>query len=500
VPSVHFKDVAYRYTTAADVLASASFDLGPGWTGVVGANGMGKSTLLELVAGELLPDAGAVQVDPADPPPTMCHQEVEGMSAALHALTASPDPLSRRIVGELGLEAAELERWDTLSPGERKRWQIGAALTADPDVLLLDEPTNHLDAEARELLIAALNRFRGVGLVVSHDRTFLNDLTTKTVRVEHGSVELWNGNYEIARESWEQAERAKQAGYEKAKKKQKRLRKRLANQRRAAETKRARHKKSVREAGVKDHDARSLEAKGRHASGEASGATELHNTKAEIGRVDGHLATFEMRRAIGRTFFFDFEPARRSRLLSFRGDLTAGDKLLAEGLSLDLDPEDRIWLRGPNGAGKTSLLARLAADHSLPPERILYLPQELTQEDVRRLMKDLHAMRSHKKKGKILNLVAALGVDPERLLVSDQPSPGEARKLAMAMGMGRSAWCLLLDEPTNHLDLPSIERLEEAVAGYPGAVIVITHDDDFAEATTTTSWHLKAGVLEEGEL
>ena len=234
VPSVHFKDVAYRYTTAADVLASASFDLGPGWTGVVGANGMGKSTLLSLVAGELLPDAGAVQVDPADPPPTMCHQEVEGMSAALHALVASPDPLSRRIVGELRLEAAELERWDTLSPGERKRWQIGAALAADPDVLLLDEPTNHLDAEAREMLIAALNRFRGVGLVVSHDRTFLNDLTTKTVRVEHGSVELWGGNYETARESWEEAERAKQAGYVKAKQKQKRLRKRLANQRRAS--------------------------------------------------------------------------------------------------------------------------------------------------------------------------------------------------------------------------------------------------------------------------
>ena len=81
--------------------------------------------MLSLVAGELLPDAGAVQVDPEDPPPTMCHQEVEGMSAALHALIASPDPLSRRIVGELRLAAGELERWDTLSPGERKRWQVG---------------------------------------------------------------------------------------------------------------------------------------------------------------------------------------------------------------------------------------------------------------------------------------------------------------------------------------------------------------------------------------
>ena len=79
--------------------------------------------------------------------------------------------------------------------------------------------------------------------------------------------------------------------------------------------------------------------------------------------------------------------------------------------------------------------------------------------------------------------------------MSALPSPGEARKLAMAQGMGTGAWCLLLDEPTNHLDLPSIERLEEAVAGYPGAVVLVTHDEEFATATTTTTWHLEDGRL-----
>ncbi|MGB8932159.1 MAG: ABC transporter ATP-binding protein, partial [Anaeromyxobacteraceae bacterium] len=88
--------------------------------------------------------------------------------------------------------------------------------------------------------------------------------------------------------------------------------------------------------------------------------------------------------------------------------------------------------------------------------------------------------------------------DPARLLASRDPSPGEARKLFVALGMGRHSWALVLDEPTNHLDLPTIERLEGALAAWPGAILLVTHDDAFAARCTTSRWQLEGGRVECG--
>ena len=157
------------------------------------------------------------------------------MTPEIAAFARATDGVARRIHGELRLDAAALVRWPTLSPGERKRWQVGAALGAEPAVLMLDEPTDHLDVEARELLIAGLERFRGVGIVVSHDRALLDRITNYTVRVHDGAARIWRGGYSDAKSAWEAEERERYAEYERLKHQRENLARRLADKRRTCE-------------------------------------------------------------------------------------------------------------------------------------------------------------------------------------------------------------------------------------------------------------------------
>ncbi|MCL1594119.1 MAG: ATP-binding cassette domain-containing protein [Actinomycetia bacterium] len=484
--AIRFSHVSFSYSSAVSIIENATFNLGSGWTGLVGANGAGKSTLLSLVAGIHDPDDGRIDIEPAAPAPVLCAQRVHESSPEIERFATDWRSDAARMRDRLNLHADDIERWRTLSPGERKRWQVGAALVESPAILLLDEPTNHLDEGARDLLIATLRGYRGAGIVVSHDRVLLNTLTQRTIRVHRGHVDLWTGSYDTARHGWE-AERASLIENHDARVgEHKKLERRISDKRRTSAHKDAKRIRERRTADKNDLDTRGAAATAKHERGQRTGARTVASMTKSRDRMADEIADIDITRERGGTISFPSAPANKEFLARHLGVIDAGPRTLFE-VDVAIRRTDRIRIAGRNGIGKTTIMNTLVERSAIAPRRILHLPQESNPEDEAEWLAGIRSLDSADM-GRVMSLVALLGADPAALLSSDHPSPGEARKLAIALGLGTPTWLLALDEPTNHLDLPSIERLEEALDGYVGAILLITHDDALAGACTTTTW------------
>jgi ATPase subunit of ABC transporter with duplicated ATPase domains len=251
---------------------------------------------------------------------------------------------------------------------------------------------------------------------------------------------------------------------------------------------------SVNMKNIHDSDARGRFKATRRRSAVNQLGHEIARTHTVLERTRAELAEIELEKEVGRALFIDWEPARAPLLAVVQArELRAGPRLLLEDVDLAVARGARIWLAGPNGAGKTTLLRALERGARIPRERLLVLPQELERAEERRLLDEARALGAEER-GRLL----AGGRARRRAAPAARVRAalaGEARKLALALGLARRAWLLVLDEPTNHLDLPSIERLEAALAAYPGALVLATHDANLAQRCTARCWRIEDGRI-----
>jgi ATPase subunit of ABC transporter with duplicated ATPase domains len=475
-PSFQVQDLSFAHGEVP-IFDRISFQLGPGFTGLIGRNGAGKTTLLRLLAGELAPTAGAIR----RPATVLRCPQVPALDASVQAFAWGWVDGAWALQARLGLDPAQLERWSTLSPGERRRWQIGAALAAEPAGLLLDEPSDHLDADTRAWMIGALRGYGGAAVIAAHDRELLDALCAATLRVDRGAVVATVGGATAALDRWEADRRGVIAALDAASAEVRASRAQLADARRTRDATEATGRTSARMKGPHDSDARTMAAANLASWADTRHGRRVGVTRRAVERAESAHAALERPDDLGGDIAFTSAPGARGRIVAWRGDLMAGPAVLARDLEVVVERGERVRLTGSNGAGKSTLLRALVAAADLPPERVTVLPQEL---DAERVAAELAALRAlpPDARGRALQVVAALGARPERLLATEAPSPGEARKLVLAAGLARGVWWLALDEPTNHLDLPAVAALERALARYDGSIVYVTHEAAFAAA------------------
>ncbi|MFN3371657.1 MAG: ABC-F family ATP-binding cassette domain-containing protein [Sphingomonadaceae bacterium] len=489
-----------------------NLSLGAGRTGLVGRNGAGKSTLIAILAGQLAPSEGSAAVtgrvallrQQVEPDPNETVADLFGAAPALALLRraeaghATLDELSacdwglearlRSALGRVGLDVAPEQPLAALSGGQRTRAALAALLADAPDILLLDEPTNHLDAEGRALVADLVAGWRGLVVVASHDRILLERMD-RIVELAGGEARLCGGGWS----AWQAAKADEQALADRRLAEAERTVRQLKRDAALAAERQARRTGAGRRRGLRG-DLPAISVGLRRDRAERTTGSLARLADSRIG------AAAAEREALARNIEV-VDPltvampstglAPRRQVLSMESVEAGFGALLLRGLDLSVVGPERIAISGPNGAGKSTLLALVAG--RLRPLRgkvEIHVPSVLLDQDLTLLdpSRTVAAnVRARHPNATETAIRAALARFMFRADAALRPvgtlSGGERLRAALACVLGLDPPpLLLLDEPSNHLDLASLEAVEQGLAAYDGALLVVSHDEAFLEA------------------
>lgn len=479
IKNLHFK---YKNSTMP-IFENLNLEFEQGWSCIVGSNGSGKSTLLKLISKEMKYEEGSIKGNNLT---HYCTQTTEEIPQNLEDFMNTYTSKSFRIRDILNINDEWLYQWDTLSFGERKRMQIALAIFEEPDVLLVDEPTNHLDTKSKNIVLTALKSFKGVGILVSHDRELLDSLSQNTIILKNKHIFTFRTSFSKAMNEYhtnmEFLEKSQSKQYTELKK----LKKSIQNQHeKVSQSKKRMSKKSL---DKNDTDAKTKINLARLTGKDKNDGQSLSKLEAKQDKLLSNTIKTDKVFTLGIEFH-DSTIKNIFPIVIKKNTLDLGEDKKLSHETLSINQYDKIGIIGENGAGKSSFLNHLLSTVDLK-DQYLYIPQEITQDESKKLFDTINEMPNDIK-GEIYTIVRKLASNPIKLQDSYIPSPGEVRKLMIAKGLLQSPSLIILDEPTNHMDLDSIVSLEEALKEYNGTMIVISHDKPFLETLVSETWEFK---------
>jgi ATP-binding cassette subfamily F protein 3 len=508
---LHLNDVTLRIGGRL-LLERASVHLPAGQrTGLVGANGSGKTSLLRLILGELTPDGGEVRLRRGARVGWVAQEAPGGARTPREAVldadrerarllraaetTTEPGAIAEiqtrladigahaaparasAILAGLGFdEAAQQEPLASFSGGWRMRTALAAVLFAEPDLLLLDEPTNHLDLEASLWLEDYLRRYPKTLLLVSHDRELLNRVPERIVHLDQRKLTVYTGGYD----AFERIRREKLS---------------LQAKERARIEARRKH----------------MQAFVDRFRYKASKARQAQSRLKAIAKLEPIPAVIEAPDVVLR---FPKPQVPPPPLITLeRAGVGYGQHVVLDRLDLRIDPDDRIALLGANGNGKSTFAKLLAGELAplrgevvrAPKLRVGYFAQHQIEalrpadSALQHLARCLPDERDERLRARL----GGFGLSQDKAdLPAEVLSGGEKARLTFALISAHAPQFLVLDEPTNHLDLDSRDALIEAINGFAGAVLLISHDPHLIELTADQLWLVAGGRVQpfDGDL